>query len=711
MNTPLQTRSHRPTARAGVALVMTLGILALICVTVIAFVAALRLERSTASLEFDHAALRNLHQAALASAMQEVSRQLYGRVYPVTWQGYDNPDPAGQPLLPPHAGPCLGSFYLQSPDFSFPASSVRLFTGSATNLVPDAVQADAASVESVWIPVTSVLADPAESGEPSDPLAPLMDTVVMSRVAYLVIDCSGFLPPVLANVPGDPARYATQIHLPPERRDHTFYLAHDPDPDQRFTVKPDYAGLPEFADGRAAPGLFSTLVTNKFDVNGWTRDLPDWLAGVNAGFLAAGFTNQTTKLAWNLYNLLDEDRIPQHAAAETLPPSRLEYGFENLPMINEVAVHDDGGGAYSVSVELWYPFDPETSPEGLELEVGVYTQWPPSGAPADLGPFGFTQTVPFLYSPGRPFHVATSPRPVVFTPEGAPPVQPPIGPGHPIYIWPRLYLRDTNTATRVCVDEALIHTVDTIDILGWTAPGSWQARNPFFNLLAGAGDFGGSPTLWELNSNLDPGFEYPLVHLNRPMLSAGELGYLALAQPGTGTVSLATAPGAALLDRFTALPSNRAEQASASRIQPNSPDPVVIAALFRDPVFSRPIADAAIPQPETLTNAWFEARAAWTTANPGASWNTFEELLPAVAGTLGATLNDPQQLEDLLRGVADRTTFRQNLFVIIVAAQRLSPPVGNAAQRVLADQRAAITVMRDAYTGRWAIHDWCPLTE
>jgi hypothetical protein len=712
----------RHASRAGVALVMTLGLLALICVAVIAFIAAMRLERSTARLEADRATLRGLHHAALASAMQNVSRQavlevsmsdgssqLYGRVYPVTWQDYDNADEPGQPLAPPSAGPCLGSFYKRDTNVSFSASSIRLFTGAATNLVPGAVQADAASVESIWMPVTSVLADPNESGESADPLAPLMDTVVMSRVAYLIIDCSGFLPPVSTT--------AAQIHLPPERRDHTFYLAHDPDPEQFYTVKPEYV-----TNTPPSPGLYSTLVTNKFDVNSWTNDLPTWLAGVKAGFFAAGFTNAPDKLAWNLKNMLDEDRIPQYDAADPSPPSRVTYGFENLPMINEVAVHDEGSGAYSVSVELWYPFEPEQSPEGLVLAVGVYTNRtdiPPitpsfPGPFADLGPFSFTNVVPLLYSPGRPFHVAKSARQVVFTP-------PIFG---PIYVWPRLYLLDTNTtpAVYVCVDEALIvsptgsdnvdiiDNFDNIDILKWTTPGSWQASNPFFNLLAGADDFGGAPTLWTTNSNLDPGFESPLFHLNRPMLSAGELGYLGLAQPGTGTVSLATAEGAALLDRFTTLPANRAEKASASRIQPNSPYPEVIAELFRNPVFSRPIDDADIPQPETLTNAWFEARAAWTNAYPNASWNTFEELLPAIASTLSAT-NDPQQVEDLLRGVADQTTFRQNLYVIIVAAQRLSPPIGTAAQRVLADQRAAITVIRDAYTGRWAIHDWCPLTE
>lgn len=734
MDTPLQTSPHpfadRHASRAGVALVMTLGLLALICVAVIAFIAAMRLERSTARLEADRATLRGLHHAALASAMQNVSYQLYDRVYPVTWRDIIWSDDSTNT---PPAGPCLGSFYKQETNVSFSASSIRLFTGAATNLVPGAVQADAASVASIWMPVTSVLADPNESGESADPLAPLMDSVVLSRVAYLIIDCSGFLPPVSTT--------ATQIHLSPEQRDHTFYLAHDPDPEQFYTVKPEYV-----TNTPPSPGLYSTLITNKFDVNSWTNFVPapslaydpatntpwlaadtlqPWFEAVTQGVFSAGFVDswQAEKMAWNLLNLLDEDRVPQYrpltgGPSDGRPPSRITYGFENLPMINEVAVSNVAPGAYSVSVELWYPFEPEQSPEGLVLAVGVYTNSADMpvlttvpGPSEALGPCGFTNVVPHLYSPGRPFHVATGSRQVVFTP-------PIFG---PIYIWPRLYLLDTNTtpAVYVCVDEALIDNVDNVEIIDnfdnfglfqWTGPGSWQARNPFFNLLAGSGVPGGSSSLWTTNSTLDPGFESPLFHLNRPMLSAGELGYLGLAQPGTGTVSLATAEGAALLDRFTTLPANRVEKASASRIQPNSPDPVVIAELFRNPVFSRPIADADIPQPETLTNAWFAARTAWTNAYPTASWNTFEELLPAIASTLSAT-NDPQQVEDLLRGVADQTTFRQNLYVIIVAAQRLSPPIGTAAQRVLADQRAAITVIRDAYTGRWAIHDWCPLTE
>ncbi len=777
MNTPLHTCARpfaarataRPARRSGVALVVTLGILAMICVAVIAFIAAMRLERSTASLEADRATLRGFHHVALASAMQEVTWQLNNppqfrsRVYPVIWQS------------PTSKGPCFGSFYEQGAEYTFAATSVKLFSGAATNLVPGAVHADAAAVESVWLPVTSVLVDEPEAGQPGDPLAPLLDNVVIGRIAYLVIDCSGFLPPTTTNrldtsldpeaaddeAAGVGPRYAAQVHLPAERRDLTFYLAHDPDPEQAFTVRPEYYA----ADRPPFPGLFSTLVTNKFDLNSWTNGLLNlaegaaplafdtatpwlaadaivpWSVAAAQGFYAAGFEkNQAEKLTWNLLNLLDADRIPQYrpigGATALFPPSRVPYGFEDLPMINEVVVSDvtsvAGKPAYSVSVELWYPFEPEQSPENLVLAVGVYTNGPPdvSSIPApseNLGPFGFTNVVPLLHSPGRQFHVAASTEYVVFAPEAADQPPPTIGTDHPIYIWPRLYLLDTNTATYVCVDEALIEApsgtdtidnFDNVDIIEWRSTGSWQARNPFFNLVSGDGDFGDSSTLWERNDSdiLDPGFEYPLFHLNRPLLSLGELGYLGLAQAGTGTVALASVEGAALLDRFTALPTNRLERASASRIQPNSPYPGVIAELLRDPVFSRPVGDADIPSVDTITNAWFAARTE-------DSWNTFAELLPAFAAALGEEMGEPTDdaeavfyddrklprallIEDLLRWLPEQVTFRQNLYVILVAAQRLVP-----SGRATADQRAAIIVIRDAYTGRWSIHDWIPLDE
>jgi hypothetical protein len=47
----------------------------------------------------------------------------------------------------------------------------------------------------------------------------------------------------------------------------------------------------------------------------------------------------------------------------------------------------------------------------------------------------------------------------------------------------------------------------------------------------------------------------------------------------------------------------------------------------------------------------------------------------------------------------------------VIAAQTLSPASTPSRPVVLADQRAAVTVIRDAFTGRWTIHDWRWLTE
>ena len=58
-------------------------------------------------------------------------------------------------------------------------------------------------------------------------------------------------------------------------------------------------------------------------------------------------------------------------------------------------------------------------------------------------------------------------------------------------------------------------------------------------------------------------------------------------------------------------------------------------------------------------------------------------------------------VEELVRALPERVTFRQNIFVVIVAAQRISP-----LNRRLAEQRAAMVVVRDAYTGGWFVHDW-----
>jgi hypothetical protein len=100
-------------------------------------------------------------------------------------------------------------------------------------------------------------------------------------------------------------------------------------------------------------------------------------------------------------------------------------------------------------------------------------------------------------------------------------------------------------------------------------------------------------------------------------------------------------------------------------------------------------------------------------------WSCFADMLPDLStNALNQHMVQPlpavgqhDYLEDVMRGIVDKVSFRQNIFVIIVAAQTLSPASTDTHPITLADQRAAVTVIRDAYTGKWLIHSWVWLTE
>ncbi|NLF22227.1 MAG: hypothetical protein GX590_03615 [Lentisphaerae bacterium] len=57
--------------------------------------------------------------------------------------------------------------------------------------------------------------------------------------------------------------------------------------------------------------------------------------------------------------------------------------------------------------------------------------------------------------------------------------------------------------------------------------------------------------------------------------------------------------------------------------------------------------------------------------------------------------------EDILRGLAERISFRQHVFVICLAGKTTAP-----SGRTTAIQRAVAIVLRDAYTGRWKVVAW-----
>jgi hypothetical protein len=66
------------------------------------------------------------------------------------------------------------------------------------------------------------------------------------------------------------------------------------------------------------------------------------------------------------------------------------------------------------------------------------------------------------------------------------------------------------------------------------------------------------------------------------------------------------------------------------------------------------------------------------------------------SGSLGSDTK-----EDLLRDLAERISFRQHVFVVLMAGRTATP-----SGRISATQRAAAVVLRDAYTGRWQVVSW-----
>jgi hypothetical protein len=290
----------------------------------------------------------------------------------------------------------------------------------------------------------------------------------------------------------------------------------------------------------------------------------------------------------------------------------------------------------------------------------------------------------------------------------------PFAMGQSLWIWPKLFVLDTNSSPNVyvCVDEVLLNAADYRPYR-WTRPGSIQVRDPRNNLFApGQGaseallaDWYETHTLWTSNLNCSV-TEAPFVHPNAPMNAIGEIGYV-YAGDIDGSIDFSITNGAALLDRFAVFPpGTNANYAARNRIQANSDYTNVVRRLFEDIVISRSMTNQpAYLDPDNLATACIQAR---DQVPHHLGWNSFAQMIPDLMKSISemgqsetGQIPDKAFIEELVRPLPERVTFRQNIFVIIMAAQRLTP-----ARHRTAEQRAAAVVIRDAYTGSWFIHDW-----
>jgi hypothetical protein len=151
----------------GMALVIVLGLLAVLTLLAVAFAIAMRVERVAARYYADSKRAEAMIHVGMGSALEDINDIMHGELYP----DFDTVrDPAG-------VREAFGS--------EGTGDDVDLFTGQVTNAIAKAVYADADAVTPEWKDVTSPDGD------------------VIGRIAYLVINESGLLD---VNYPGGEPR-------------------------------------------------------------------------------------------------------------------------------------------------------------------------------------------------------------------------------------------------------------------------------------------------------------------------------------------------------------------------------------------------------------------------------------------------------------------------------------------------------------------------
>jgi hypothetical protein len=709
--------------RSGAALIITLGILAVITLAVVAFVVSMRVEHLAARNTAQRTMARQYVDAGLGEAMGMANMLLADparRCYPV--QGWFT----NMPGLP-HC--------FEQDCFGTPVSNdipTCLFRGAATNLLPGTLAAQAARVESGWISII-------ETNEASGGV--VTEGIRAGRVSYLVVNLSGLQDvhalgtnrqAVLAegltacsllSTTGNYQRvFFTQPDLTAANQrqplSNLVTFSYDPGPDVFFT------NLVAFGTRGFAPSL-----TNRFNLNSATgfvttaasyaslQSCLDWLDAVSNRLSSAGLT-AADAVAWNILNYIDPGQIPVGPVGAP-PPYRSGYGVKDVPLINKVALEDKASNLnYSASVELWYPFVPNSSPANATLWVGIYTNQPPDVSVAPAGAdFVINTPIPIMdFAGSNEFFVASMSGTFCFQRFDNATltwVTDPIGVnGHQVWIWPRVMVNGN------CVDEALVCGPT---VTNWTAPGCLQFADPRANHLLANALLYPAPTPGWYSTNLNCSIpSLPLVHADRPLRSAGELRHIYAPGEPQGRLDLATRVGGACRDRFTVADSNAPVH---GLVQANTPYTNIWQALLSDVEIGWTNQVQPFDCFGTLgaSDVGIQLALAGAAADAllvsgGRGWTCNEELFPLVGSNLlaspvftnvtGVGMDTRAVCNDILAGIADRVSFRGNTFLVIVCGQRLSP-LG----RVQADQRAAFLVVRDAFTGRWVVDHAVWLTE
>ncbi|MDD5706991.1 MAG: hypothetical protein PHR35_13795 [Kiritimatiellae bacterium] len=446
---------------AGSALIVTLGLLAILALLVFALAFSARTERFAARHGRDRVVARQYVDLALSQAMEQTDDFTRGQGNPARlnrWYGNDAIAASGaEGILTPNAFTTIDTGAERRTDGDF-------FSRAVTNLIPSALWSELSTLKPHWLPIVGVDEDKATI------------TGTNGYIAYAVVNCSGFL-----DVHALTSNQTVQLqHYRCDIDDATVFImdrARDTAPGAALTNYISLQDLTMRNRGLLTPVacLFTTsfdpgpdvTVTNgavysnrdvaltpKLDLNSWTNgfkgsDMSDssdlsahytsaafrdgWLCEASNRFAAIGFAAPEA-LAWNLVNFMDADRVPQ---SDHPRPWQQPWPVEDVPLINEIAVAMvptnmvPGGhpNHYAPAIELWYPFATNviTLDDEAELVVAIYTNWPSDRTADDVmdlpessgDAYGtlFVQAITNMeHGTDREFMTATMPSPYVAFP-------------------------------------------------------------------------------------------------------------------------------------------------------------------------------------------------------------------------------------------------------------------------------------------------------
>lgn len=735
--TKMKSSSSRPCgsdARSGIALILVLGFLAILIIMSVGFAISMRVERLVARSSLDHIRARQLGEAALARAVDDINQSVSNNPVPY-WDSVDWPDGVKESLPPVGAGNRVTMLGFSTTNY--------LLEGYVSNYIPLARWESAylASTNAEWVPFSYVINGQEKTN---------------GRYAYIIVDCSGMLDVNLDYSPTNNIALARDMGLHVRELRYTNALTPEvrhtgtqPNVWTNFvwcrlavntqTLEKAWGRLETVAEIR--PMLAFGFANNQpFDstrrgtyfgrtmTNWTTRDFVPYSRAPQGFMNVAGTVDEPVVIAENFLdaasgaqNQADVQQALNQAGliypAQVLanlkdymdpgnvPNNLFSFSTEAVPMINEVVVTNSyvdvlGDGTqirneYRIMVEVWYPFT-GTNNNSYNLQLkGIYSDAnPPTPKPGDvtivsqpLSPPGgvWTQGVMVVIT-SAPQAVATN-----F-------VQDLSAAKVSIHARVRENVTPVDQVAQGLLDQLVINIGTAMG-----APPSYGSRgksanDPRINWNGADGNqwiAQNVHTLGRTNATLtaaQAGSDgHLLMHVaNRPLKSVGELGLL-LFDSNKHWQTISLAPGSSnfypVLDRITIYTNN----VLYGRINPNSYHTGVLATVFNQMPVERVPFD---PLTTTFSLAQL-SNFAQRLVSGGAVYTNLSDLgfmTNALDSMPAAFKIQPAMYESVIRNSAGLFHPRQQLYTVVLLAQVL-----DAAGNPSAEQRGAGLIWRDPY--------------